>query len=110
VLLHGLLSGGAGGIMALPNVVPKVHMRLWRLWEEGRLREAMALQATVNHADWELGIIGGVGGIKAIVAREWGYGAPWVRAPLAPGDPAALDAPGRGREALRELIAMEKRL
>jgi 4-hydroxy-2-oxoglutarate aldolase len=110
VLLPGLLCGGAGGIMALPNVVPRVHVRLLRLWEEGKMQEATALQAKLAHADWAVGKIGGVGGIKAIVAREWGYGAPWVRSPLAPGDATKLDADDPGNAALRELIAMEKGL
>jgi 4-hydroxy-2-oxoglutarate aldolase len=68
----------------------------------------MALQAKLGHADWTVGKIGGVGGIKAIVSKYFGYGEPWVRGPLASGDVQALDEKSMG--VLLELIEMEKAL
>src|SRR6266481_2949557 len=41
VFAQGLLSGSAGGIVALANIAPKVHTRLFKLWTEGNQDEAM---------------------------------------------------------------------
>ena len=40
VFLQGLVSGSAGIIGALPNVAPKAHAELYRLYKEGKLAEA----------------------------------------------------------------------
>jgi len=86
VLLHGLLSGSAGGITALMNVVPKVHFSLYKAYKEGKLEEAMKLQAILGQADWAVQKLGGVGGVKAIVSHAFGYGSGAVRGPLRPVD------------------------
>lgn len=105
VFLQGLISGSAGVIGALPNVAPKAHGRLLKLYEEGKISEAVKLQALLGHADWQLGKIGSIAGIKAIVSRHFEYGGPHVRGPLAPQQlqDAAMDK-------LEELIALEKSL
>ncbi|KAI0346288.1 dihydrodipicolinate synthetase [Trametopsis cervina] len=84
VFLQGLVSGSAGVIGALPNVVPKVHVRLLQLHKEGKMDEAVKLQALLGQADWELGKLGSIAGIKAIVSKHFGYGEPWVKGPLVP--------------------------
>jgi len=86
VFLQGLISGSAGVIGALPNVVPKAHSKLLKLYKEGNMDDAVKLQALLGQADWELGKLGSVAGIKAIVSKHFGYGAPFVRGPLAPLD------------------------
>lgn len=105
VFLQGLVSGSAGVIGALPNVAPKAHIHLLKLYEEGKLQEAVKLQALLGHADWQLGKIGSIAGIKAIVSKHFGYGQTHVRGPLAPQQlqDAAVDK-------LEELIALEKSL
>lgn len=108
VMLQGLLSGGAGAIAALPNILPKLHVKLYKLWQEDKLDEAMELQGKLGHADWLIGKLGGLGGIKAIVSNRFGYGQPWVRGPLAAGDVKALV--GDDMSKLDELIKMEKEL
>lgn len=60
--LHGLFSGSAGGITALVNIVPKIHRELYRLYNEGKIAEAVALQARMGHADWAITKLGGIGG------------------------------------------------
>jgi 4-hydroxy-2-oxoglutarate aldolase len=80
--LHGLLSGSAGTIAALVNIVPKMHGEVWRLWKEGKIEDAMALQAAMGHADWAVQKIGGVAGVKSVVSRNFGYGSGTVRGPL----------------------------
>lgn len=108
VFLQGLVSGSAGVIGALPNVAPKAHVELYRLWKAGKLEEAAKLQALLGHADWELGKLGSIAGIKAIVAKHFGYGNTNVRAPLTPRDLEATGAEATVK--LEELIALEKSL
>ncbi|TFK21179.1 dihydrodipicolinate synthetase [Coprinopsis marcescibilis] len=89
--VHGLNAGSAGVIAALVNIAPKLHVKVYRLWKEGKAEEVMALQALLGHADWAASKIGGIGGIKAIVSTHFGYGQPFVRGPLKSGNPEALD-------------------
>ncbi|KAI0325444.1 dihydrodipicolinate synthetase [Cubamyces sp. BRFM 1775] len=108
VYLQGLISGSAGVIGALPNVAPKAHAELFRLWKEGKMQEAATLQALLGHADWELQKLGSIAGIKAIVTKHFGYGNTNVRGPLTPRD---LEAAGAAAtEKLEQLIALEKSL
>lgn len=103
--LHGLVAGSAGVIGALPNVAPKAHVQLLKLWKEGKLDEATKLQALLGHADWELGKLGSIAGIKAVCSRHFGYGATYVRGPLSPRDANDLTLGKLG-----ELIELEKSL
>lgn len=89
VFLHTLLSGGAGVIGALVNVAPKAHAKLYKLFLEYRktknaeyLELAFSLQSKISLADWAVSKIGGIGGIKAIISKEFGYGTGAVRGPL----------------------------
>ncbi|KAI0783607.1 dihydrodipicolinate synthetase [Abortiporus biennis] len=107
VFLQGLVSNSAGIIGALPNVAPKAHVKLYNLWKEGKLDEAAKLQSLLSHADWQLGRLGSIGGIKAIVSKHWGYGDPHVRGPLAPVD---IEQTSAAIDKLEELIALEKSL
>ncbi|KAL1949660.1 hypothetical protein VTO73DRAFT_8541 [Trametes versicolor] len=108
VFLQCLISGSAGVIGALPNVAPKAHAELYKLWKAGKLEEAEKLQALLGQADWELQKLGSIAGIKAIVSKHFGYGNTNVRAPLTPRD---LEAAGAAASAkLEELIALEKSL
>ncbi|KAG8213236.1 hypothetical protein J3R82DRAFT_11704 [Butyriboletus roseoflavus] len=108
VLLQGLLSGSAGAIAALPNIVPKLHMKLYQLYLSGNIEDAMKLQALLGQGDFATKKVGGIGGIKALVAKHWGYGKPLVRSPLQVATAQQLRGPYL--EKLEELIAMEKAL
>ncbi|KAJ3551559.1 hypothetical protein NM688_g4630 [Phlebia brevispora] len=81
------------------------HVHLLRLYKEGKLEEAIKLQALLGQADWELGKLGSIAGIKAVVTKYFGYGAPHVRGPLAP-----LDMEKATAEKLEQLVALEKSL
>ena len=105
VFLQGLISRSAGVIGALPNVAPKAHSQLLKLYKEGNMEEAIKLQALLGQSDWELGRLGSIAGIKAIVLTHFGYGSPYVKAPLAP-----LDADKVTLKKLGDLIALEKSL
>ncbi|KAH9949894.1 dihydrodipicolinate synthetase [Amylocystis lapponica] len=105
VFLQSLVSGSAGLIGALPNVAPKAHVEVYRLYKAGKIQEAEKIQALLGHADWELGSLGSIGGIKAVVSKHFGYGNINVRGPLAP---AEVEGASIGK--LEELIAYEKTL
>ncbi|KAF7327591.1 putative 4-hydroxy-2-oxoglutarate aldolase, mitochondrial [Mycena kentingensis (nom. inval.)] len=107
--LTGMLCGSAGVIGATVNVLPKLHGRLLGLHRDGKLSEAMELQAKLGHADWALQKLGGISGVKAIVSKNFGYGVPNVRGPLKALAIESL-ADNKHAKALEELIALEKSL
>ncbi|KAJ8509133.1 hypothetical protein ONZ45_g8658 [Pleurotus djamor] len=108
LFLQGLLSGSAGTIAASVNLFPKIHKQLYTLFKEGNLKEAMELQAKLGHADWAVGRVGGIGGIKAVVGKHFGYGEKWVRGPLKAVEYEVLS--GKHIETVEEMIKLEKSL
>lgn len=108
VFLQGLTSGGAGIIGALVNVAPKVHSRLFKLYtnkEQGADGEMQAIQSLLSDADWQLGKLGSIGGIKAIVSQRYRYGSCTVRRPL-----PTLDVKLENVDKLYELLDIEDKL
>ncbi|KAF7424763.1 hypothetical protein PC9H_010074 [Pleurotus ostreatus] len=108
LFLQGLMSRSAGTIAASVNLFPKVHREIYKLFREGRIAEAMELQAQLGHADWAVGRIGGIGGIKAIAQKHFGYGGKWVRGPLKHVEYDALT--GKHVQKIEEMIKLEKSL
>jgi len=106
VLLQGLLSGSAGAIAALPNLVPKLHMKMYALYQAGKIEEAMKIQAQLGQGDWATRKAGGVGAMKALISKHFGYGEIHVRRPLM----AVAQLSGTDVDKLEELIANEKTL
>jgi len=107
VFLAGLLHGSTGSIAALVNLAPKVHRKVYNLFKEGKIEEAMNLQRLLAHGDWAIGKVGGIGGLKGYVVRYFGYGEGYVRNPLSPASHEKLD----GEEhRLKELIDLERSL
>ncbi|KAG2157978.1 uncharacterized protein EDB93DRAFT_1199658 [Suillus bovinus] len=106
VLLQGLLSGSAGAIAALPNLVPKLHMKMYALYQAGKIEEAMKIQAQLGQGDWATSKAGGVGAMKALISKHFGYGETHVRRPLM----AVGQLSGTYVDKLEELIASEKML
>lgn len=106
VLLQGLLSGSAGAIAALPNLVPKLHMKMYALYQAGKIDEAMKIQAQLGQGDWATRKAGGVGAMKALISKHFGYGETHVRRPLM----AVAQLSGTYVDKLEELIASEKML
>ncbi|KAI5116558.1 hypothetical protein M0805_000469 [Coniferiporia weirii] len=106
VFVPSLLVGGAGIIGASVNILPKVHAKLFQLWKEGKTDEAMKIQALLVHGDWAVKKIGGIGGLKAIITKEFGYGSGRVRGPLVPVAKEKVDALEQTK--LVELLTMEK--
>ncbi|KAG6913337.1 hypothetical protein DXG01_007596 [Tephrocybe rancida] len=106
---QGLLSGSAGTIAALVNVLPKLHVKVFQLYQEGKVVEAMELQGKFAHADWAIGKIGGIGGVKAIISKNFGYGSTTVRGPLKAVDAERLHE-NKHYKAMEEMISVEKAL
>ncbi|ESK94912.1 dihydrodipicolinate synthetase [Moniliophthora roreri MCA 2997] len=104
---HGLLSGSAGTIAATVNILPKVHGKIIRLVRAGKITEAMELQAQLGHADWAVQKIGGIGGVKAIVSQNFGYGRNVVRKPLKVVQGESLKS-NKYYDAILKLIELEK--
>jgi 4-hydroxy-2-oxoglutarate aldolase len=105
--LHGLVAGSNGVIAAAANLVPKVHVKLLKYYDEGSLKEAQALQTKLSEADWVLVQLG-VAGLKGALDRYYGYGEGRSRRPLGMVESARFE--GRPDELLRSLVDLEKSL
>lgn len=73
-------SGGSGMIVGGANVMPKLNVKVWNLWAEGKYEEAMELQKVLSKADWVLSKLA-IAGTKAAIEMEFGYGG-FPRRPL----------------------------
>lgn len=72
-ILQGQVVGAHGTISGLANICPRACIKIMKLADEGRLKEARELQAAVARADW-MAIQTGFAGVKAAVAHFSGYG------------------------------------
>ncbi|KAM0713422.1 hypothetical protein Q7P37_010384 [Cladosporium fusiforme] len=80
-IVAGLVAGSGGGISALANVAPRVHIEAVRLFEQGDIARARELQFKLANADGELTKLG-VSGVKTAVKLAHNYGSSRARAPL----------------------------
>ncbi len=94
-----LLSGAAGGILALASVVPEFCVELFNLVDARRLTEARALQRRLTPLARLVTRVHGVPGLKAALAVA-GYAGGDPRPPLRPVAPAAVDEIRRALAAL----------
>ncbi|KAF2237221.1 aldolase [Viridothelium virens] len=100
-----LASGGSGIIAGGANVLPKTCVRVWNLWAEGKLEEAMELQKKLSKGDWVL-TKAAIPGTKAAIEEFYGYGG-HPRRPL-----QRLSEEGRKRvtEGISDIMKIEKSL
>jgi L-threo-3-deoxy-hexylosonate aldolase len=68
-----LVSGGSGIIAGGANVMPKVCAKVWNLYAEGKVDEAIALQKTLSRGDWFL-TKAAIAGTKQAIQSYFGYG------------------------------------
>lgn len=114
ILLPSIASGAAGAISGLPNVAPRLCVKLWTLASSGaapaspEYKEAQRLQRLVALADGVAARIG-IAGLKMLVHRCRGYGSSAPRRPLLPMDDAEGDAV-MGNEHIQRVLAEEKKL
>jgi dihydrodipicolinate synthase/N-acetylneuraminate lyase len=66
-LIGGLASGAAGTIAGFANVFPKTIVKIFDLYQEGRMKEAMALHQKAALA--EQGCKAGIATVKYAVAQ-----------------------------------------
>ena len=100
-----LASGGSGIIAGGANVLPKTCVRVWNLWAEGKLEEAIELQKSLSKGDWVL-TKAAIPGTKAAIEEFYGYGG-YPRKPL-----QRLSESGRKQvvEGIAEVMKIEKSL
>ena len=94
-----LLSGAAGGILALASAVPELCVELFDLVNARRLAEARALQRQLTPLARLVTRVHGVPGLKAALTAA-GYAGGDPRPPLRPVGPAAAEEIRRALAAL----------
>jgi 4-hydroxy-2-oxoglutarate aldolase len=90
VIYPALVSGVAGGILAVANVVPELCTAIFRHVRAGRHEDALALQRQITPLAQLVTSVHGVPGLKAALDRT-GYIGGHVRAPLLPASARAID-------------------
>ncbi|KAF6845158.1 dihydrodipicolinate synthase [Colletotrichum musicola] len=75
-----LASGGSGIIAGGANVMPKVCVKVWNLYSEGKRDEAIELQKKLSRGDWFL-TKAAIAGTKGAIQSYYGYGG-YPRRPL----------------------------
>lgn len=100
-----LASGGSGIIAGGANVMPKVCVKVWNLYVEGKIDEAIALQKTLAKGDWFL-TKSAIAGTKQAIQSYFGYGG-HPRRPLKRLEKARVTAIEEG---IKEVMEIEKSL
>lgn len=100
-----LVSGGSGIIAGGANVMPKLCVKVWNLYAEGKAEEAVALQKILSRGDWFL-TKAAIAGTKQAIQSYFGYGG-YPRRPLKRLDQARISAIADG---IREAMDIEKSL
>ncbi|TPX10428.1 uncharacterized protein E0L32_008647 [Thyridium curvatum] len=100
-----LASGGSGIIAGGANVMPKLCVRVWNLYAEGKRDEAIALQKKLSKGDWVL-TKASIAGTKSAIQSYYGYGG-YPRRPLKRLDKARVSAIAEG---IKEAMEIENSL
>lgn len=79
--LQTLVSGGSAILVGGANVMPRLCVRVFTLWSEGKFAEAMEAQQQLSAADWVL-TKAAIPGTKSAIQSYYGYGG-YPRRPLA---------------------------
>jgi len=105
LILPALLMGASGAILAVANAAPALCVEIYRLFEEGRIREAIERQLDLAPLNKMVMETYSIAGLKYAM-RAAGYEGGLVRLPLLPLDDkgaAEIDA------LMKELWRREKR-
>lgn len=78
--LQTLVSGGSAIIAGGANVLPRVCVRIFDLWSQGKVSEAIQLQKVLSTGDWVL-TKAAIPGTKSAIQSYYGYGG-YPRRPL----------------------------
>ncbi|RLL98521.1 hypothetical protein CFD26_107257 [Aspergillus turcosus] len=71
-LIPALAVGGTGCITGVANLFPQTCVKLYNLYQSGKMEEAQALQKKVAVAEWGFAKCG-INGTKWVVAKKLGY-------------------------------------
>ena len=74
VLLYGLISGAVGGILALANIAPDECIRIFNLFNAGKLNEAKEIQSRMHAVNKAITSTYGLAGLKASMGLLGYYG------------------------------------
>ena len=91
VAYPALVSGAAGAILAIANVLPDVCVSLFELTRQGQHDAAIALQRRLTPIAQLVSTVHGVAGLKVALDARGFHGGP-VRGPLLPASTDARDA------------------
>jgi L-threo-3-deoxy-hexylosonate aldolase len=100
-----LVSGGSGIIAGGANVMPKVCVKVWDLYTEGKREEAFELQKVLSKGDWVL-TKAAIAGTKSAIQSYFGYGG-HPRRPLKRLDEVRVNGI---RDGIAEVMKVEKSL
>jgi L-threo-3-deoxy-hexylosonate aldolase len=101
--LMALIAGGSGYVAGGANVVPRACVRVFNLYLQNKIHEAVELQKTLAKGDW-YHTKAGIAGTKAVLETYFGYGG-IPREPLQPlNDEGAREL----RRAMEEVMSLEK--
>jgi len=100
-----LVSGGSGIIAGGANVMPKVCVKIWNLYTEGKRDEAFELQKVLSKGDWVL-TKAAIAGTKSAIQSYYGYGG-HPRRPLKRLDEVRVTGI---KEGIEEVMKVEKSL
>jgi len=100
-----LVSGGSGIIAGGANVMPKVCVKIWNLYTEGKRDEAFEMQKILSKGDWVL-TKAAIAGTKSAIQSYYGYGG-YPRRPLKRLDEVKTNAI---RDGVAEVMKLEKSL
>lgn len=96
VFLPALLIGASGAILAVANAAPRICARIYRLFTEGKIKEAAELQLDLLPLNRAVMETYGISGLKYTLDIQGWYGGP-ARPPLVP-----LETQGKAE--LKELL------
>ena len=103
--IQTMIAEGSGIITGLGNVTPKACVEVYKLFAQGKTKEAQKMQAVVSRGDWAA-IAGGVVGTKSGLGTYFGYGG-YGRRPLP--RPSKQDVMGYS-EGFKEVVELEQKL
>jgi len=81
--LPALLMGASGAILAVANAAPGLCVKIYRLFNEGKIAEAASLQLDLGPLNKAVMEVYGIPGLKYALDRQGLHGGP-VRLPLLP--------------------------
>lgn len=108
-LVPCLSGGGQGCVTGVGNVFPKSVCRLYRLWEEGRIQEAVKLQGLVAQAEkaCKEGIAATKFGTAYFAGPVVGLNDPEIFYPRRPYKPAGKDMQNWIINVMKHLVEVE---